>query len=209
MVRSRWIFARARLTLVLLGSAASPAFAHTVNPKLGGFYAGFLHPITALEHVLPFFVLGILAGQLGEERGRYMVLIFPGAIAVGAVSALWIPGVHGIGLINILSAAVLGALVASAWRMPMLLFYAAGIIFGLTHGYANGAAIGDKIAPYFFIPGVAVAAAVVVAYGMLGTDYVLRLKAGWPRIAVRVAGSWVAAIGILVLSLSAKSLLKS
>jgi urease accessory protein len=209
MARSKWTSAGTTLAIVLFAIAATPAFAHSANPKIGGFYAGFIHPITALEHVLPFFVLGILSGQLGEERGRYMALVFPGAVVVGALGALWIPGIHSIGLINILSAVVFGALVASAWRMPPLLFYSTGIIFGFTHGYANGAAIGDKISPYYFIPGVAVAAAVVIAYGMLGTEYVLRLKVGWPRIAVRVAGSWVAAIGILVLSLSAKALLKS
>jgi urease accessory protein len=38
------------------------------------------------------------------------------------------------------------------------------------------------------------------------TDTLLRLKPTWPRVAVRVAGSWVAAVGILVLGMGGKAL---
>jgi len=49
----------------------------------------------------------------------------------------------------------------------------------------------------------------VTAYGLIVTDYLLRRKAGWIHIAVRVAGSWIAAIGILVLATSGAAILKA
>lgn len=41
---------------------------------------------------------------------------------------------------------------------------------------------------------------------MAVSDALLRLKPAWPRVAVRVAGSWVAAVGILVLGLGGRAL---
>jgi len=35
--------------------------------------------------------------------------------------------------------------------------------------------------------------------------FVVRLRAGWARIAVRVAGSWIAACGLLLLGWAARS----
>ena len=69
---TRWRSTSAAATLIsLIGSLApSVAFAHSVNAKIGGFYAGLIHPITALEHLLPFVVMGLLSGigkQLGSE----------------------------------------------------------------------------------------------------------------------------------------------
>jgi urease accessory protein len=59
---------------------------------------------------------------------------------------------------------------------------------------------------YLFILGVGLAGLVVTGYGLVVTDYVLRKNVGWMRIAVRVAGSWIAAIGMLVLATSWKRL---
>jgi hypothetical protein len=50
---------------------------------------------------------------------------------------------------------------------------------------------------------------VVTAYGFITTDWLLRRKIGWVRIALRVAGSWIAAIGILVLAVIWRTLFPS
>ena len=49
----------------------------------------------------------------------------------------------------------------------------------------------------------------LTAYGLIVTDYLLRRKAYWIHIAVRVAGSWIAAMGILVLASSGSAILKA
>jgi urease accessory protein len=209
VLRHRLAFASRVSAALWLLALADGADAHAVSKRFGDFYAGALHPLTALEHVLPFLALGILAGQRGAEKTRSVVLAFPAATIAGACLALWLPSLPGIAAVNIVSAVLFGALVAAAWPLPAPVFYGLAVLFGFTHGYANGAAVTDKIAPYLFISGIAVAAAAVLAYGMLFTDFLLQQKPGWLRIAVRVAGSWIAAIGLLVLSISGKALLSA
>lgn len=68
----------------------------------------------------------------------------------------------------------------------------------MTYGYANGAAITPNLSPAVFIPGLATAALLALGYSMAGTACLLRLKPAWLPIAVRVADSWIAAVGILV-----------
>jgi urease accessory protein len=188
-----------------LSVAATGAHAHSSAQGIGDFYAGFLHPITAPEHVLPFFALGVLAAQQAP-RGQFALPVFWVVLMAGAALALWQPALPGIGFVNILSALVLGALIALNARLPAAPLFALAAAFGLTHGVANGTAITATIRPYLFIPGLGLAALVVSGYGLVLTDWLLRRKAGWITIAVRVAGSWIAAIGMLVLATSWKTL---
>jgi urease accessory protein len=173
---------------------------------VGDFYAGFLHPLTALEHVLPFLALGVLCGQQGQ-RAQAALPLFWIALMLGATAALWLPGLAAVDLTNILSALILGVLIAAAFPLPVPVYLALALVFGLSHGYANGTAITPLVKPYLFIPGVGLAGLVVTGYGVIMTDYVLRRKVGWMTIAVRVAGSWIAAIGLLVLATSWKRLI--
>lgn len=125
----------------------------------------------------------------------------------GAAAALWLPPVPGLMFFNMASAVLLGALVASAWPLPAVLFYGLVVVFGISHGVANGEAISGSIKAYLFILGVGLAGLAVLAYGTLMVDFLLRRKTGWITIAVRVAGSWIAAIGVLVLATAGKSML--
>ena len=199
--------ARAGVALCLL-LAAGGAYAHSAAPGAGDFYAGALHALTALEHVLPFLALGILAGQQGR-KAEPVLLVFCVALAAGATVALWTPPLPYVGLLNIFSAILFGGLVAAAWSLPMAFCCSIATVFGLSHGFANGAGMIEQTKPYLYIPGVALAGLAVTAYGLIVTDYLLRRKAGWIHIAVRVAGSWIAAIGILVLATSGAAILKA
>lgn len=187
---------------------AADAHAHSAAKGIGDFYAGGLHALTALEHVLPFLALGILAGQQGQ-KAEPVLGMFCIALLVGAALAIWIPEVPYLAVLNISSAIVLGGLIALAKPLPAAIFYAIAVVFGLSHGFANGEGMAEGTKPYLFIPGVALAGLVVTAYGLIVTDWLLRRKAGWLHIAVRVAGSWIAAIGILVLAVSGRTLLSA
>jgi urease accessory protein len=189
-------------------AASSAAHAHTAAKEVGDFYAGVLHPVTALEHVLSFVALGLLVGQQGRKASS-TVLVFAVMLMLGATSALWLPAVRYVGLLNISSAVLLGGLIALARPLPVALTQGIAVVFGLSHGFANGTAIVGALKPYLFIPGIGLAGLIVPAWGMILTDFVMRQRAGWMHIAVRVAGSWIAAIGILVLATSAATLLKA
>ncbi|MFZ1640519.1 MAG: HupE/UreJ family protein [Candidatus Contendobacter sp.] len=184
---------------VVLGLAlgADAAYAHAASPQAGSFYAGLLHPLTAPEHVLSMVALGLLAGQHGLNKGQGLLLVFPAAMALGAGLALRHPALGWVSLLNIGSVALFGGLVAATWRVPAALLYALALLFGMTHGYANGAAITPNLSPAVFILGLVTAALLTLGYSMAGTAYLLRLKPAWLPIAVRVAGSWITAVGIL------------
>jgi len=200
------LFAAKAAAAAWLLAVAADARAHSAAKGIGDFYSGALHALTALEHVLPFLAFGVLAGQQGQ-KAEPVLGVFCIALLLGAALAIWIPSVPYLAVLNISSAIVLGGLVALAKPLPAVLFYAIAILFGLSHGFANGEGMTEGIKPYLFIPGVALAGLVVTAYGLIVTDWILRRKAGWLQIAVRVAGSWIAAIGILVLAVSGRTLL--
>jgi urease accessory protein len=196
---------KASVAAWLLAIAAN-AHAHSAAKGIGDFYAGALHALTALEHVLPFLALGVLAGQQGQ-KAEPVLGVFCIALLVGASLAIWVPAVPYLAVLNISSAIVLGGLVALAKPVQAAIFYLIAVVFGLSHGFANGEGMTEGTKPYLFIPGVALAGLVVTAYGLIVTDWLLRRKASWLHIAVRVAGSWIAAIGILVLAVSGRTLL--
>lgn len=186
-------------------AASSKAHAHSAAKGIGDFYAGALHPLTSLEHILPFLAFGILAGQQGQ-KAEPVLAAFCGALLGGAALSLWLPGTPWISVANLASSVAFGGLVALARPLGAAPFYVIAIGFGLTHGFANGEGMAEGGKPYLFIPGVALAGLVVTAYGLIATDWLLRRKAGWITIALRVAGSWIAAIGILVLAIVSRTL---
>jgi urease accessory protein len=189
---------------------ASAADAHALDPRMGDFYAGMTHPLTALEHVLPIIALGMLVGQRGLKQSQAVLLVFPAAFALGAALATIVAAVTWLFAVNIAWAVLLGVLVAAAPRRfpPAILCAVAGGA-ALTHGYANGQAMTPDTQPLLFIAGMAIAAFVSLAYVAVFVDFVLRHKPQWLRIAVRALGSWIAAIGILVLSVAHRIALAS
>jgi len=191
-------------------SFAGNADAHSMVKGVGDFYAGLLHVLTALEHVLPFIALSLLAGQRGlKAQAEAVLIVFPVALMAGAAAALWLAPPPGLAFFNIASAILLGALVAAAWPLPRAVFYGLVVVFGVSHGFANGEAITPTTKAYLFILGVGLSGLVVLAYGTLMVDFLLKRKAGWIHIAVRVAGSWIAAIGVLVLATAGRTILAS
>lgn len=200
---------RVLIAALMHGLFATSAYAHAVMPGSNDFIAGLFHPLTALEDALPFFVLGLATGQNGLRRCEFVFWLFPMTISLGAVVALRLPGVPGINLINIISIVILGLTVAVAKSLPIPILAGLVTLFGVSHGYANGLQVSDQIKPLLFISGVAFAALILVAYGTVTADFLLRRKVAWLQIAVRVAGSWSAAIGLLVLSVTQRSMLLS
>ena len=69
-------------------------------------------------------------------------------------------------------------------------------LLGFYHGYLNGSGMGQVGSAALALLGLVFAVFVLVA---LAAAFVVQLRAQWTRIAVRVAGSWIAASGLLML----------
>jgi urease accessory protein len=184
-------------TAVLAWLMPAAAFAHPM-PGVGDFYAGMLHPLTAIEFLLPLVAIGLLAGQQKRSVAVAMLLATPLAVIAGALLGMTWPPPHAMSLLAPGSMAVLGVLVAASPALPGAAAMTLAAVAAFAIGSANGVEMGDRISALRFIPGVALSGALLVVYG---AGAVRRWHDGWPRVAFRVIGSWIAAIGVLLLGL--------
>lgn len=212
---------RRGIRTIALGFGLLPGVVHAhALGDINDFYGGLLHPLITPEHLLAIVALGLLAGQQGSSRDQAVAWMMAFALALGSgallawriglavdvdVMMMWVNAQPIIALINFASLVVFGFLLALGRRLPSLLLYALAIVFGLTHGAANGAEIVADTALYQFIPGLVTGTALAGLYSMVFADFVRRRTSRWPGIALRVAGSWIAAIGVLVCGLMWRS----
>ncbi|MGH9369608.1 MAG: hypothetical protein ACRD3M_18295, partial [Thermoanaerobaculia bacterium] len=89
-----------------------------------------------------------------------------------------------------------GVLLAWDREIPPAGVAAAAALVGLWAGLWNGRAMAEAGAG---APGTIGAAASALLIATLAAALAASLRTGWTRIAIRVAGSWIAALGILAL----------
>jgi hydrogenase/urease accessory protein HupE len=90
---------------------------------------------------------------------------------------------------------LIGILIAADLRLPDHAFTVLAVAVGIMHGFFNGIAL--KAGPAGLgLLGIMSALFVLVA---IVSAFVVSLKPPWARIVVRVAGSWVAAMGLLMI----------
>lgn len=179
---------------LLLGPAAAQA--HLVNTGIGPVYDGIAHLFVSFEDLLSVIAIALLAGLNGPLAGRRMLFTLPLAWLLGGLAGTLIPATPLPLAPATLSLLVIGVLAAVDIRLAPAAVTALALVVGLLHGWQNG---------------VAMAAAGLQATGLVGTSgavfvaaalvaaLVVALRRSWARIAVRVAGSWIAASGLLLL----------
>src|SRR5262249_7984471 len=94
---------------------------------------------------------------------------------------------------------VLGALVAADMPLPVAVVAGLAIALGLLHGGLNGGELAKARGSGLGAAGGACALFALVA---LLARPIVTMRASWARVVVRVAGSWIAAIGLLMLGWS-------
>lgn len=189
------VFLAAAALAVLPGTAR----AHLVTTGLGPVYDGIGHFMLSLDDVLPVLALALLAGLRGPAPGRHALFALPLAWLAGGVAGL-LSGHAPAFPVTSFSFLVLGGLVAADLHLPPALVTVITIFLGLMHGFLNGAAFQQAGTDALLqLIGVMVTLFVLVA---LFAGFVVSLRQAWARIVVRVAGSWIAATGLLLLGWS-------
>lgn len=171
------------------------AEAHLVTTGLGPVYDGIGHLLVTPEDLLPVLALALFAGLRGASAGRCVLCVLPVAwLAGGGIGLL----AHGLPALPIpaLSLLILGTLVAADLRLPPPVVTALAVGLGLVHGVLNGMAMQQGCAGGLGLLGILAALYVLVA---LVAACVVALHQQWTQIVVRVAGSWIAAMGLLML----------
>lgn len=196
---TRRVFARALASAgaVLLFPASSHA--HLVTTGLGPVYDGVSHFALTPEDLLPALALALLAGQRGSRAGRSVLFFLPSAWLLGGLAGLASPRVLTAVTLTTAFFLVLGGLVAAEARVHPGWLRGLAVALGLAHGYLNGSAMSDANLGGLGLVGIVTALFIVVA---LAAAMVVEVRAPWARIAVRVAGSWIAASGLLLLGWS-------
>ena len=160
--------------------------------------AGLLHPLATPAHIVALTGLGLMAGRNSLSTVAAIVGVFALGLAVGLGAVA-----SGIGETPASDVLLVGATLCG-------LMAAAGIVapaaFAVPVAFLAGAALGLDSPPDAIRLTEAVAALVGTACGGIAALAVIALLAfalarRWRGIVLRVAGSWIAAIAILVLAL--------
>jgi len=183
-----------------LYALAGPARAHVAETGLGPFFDGIAHLFISPEQLLPLLAVSLLAGLCGRPQGRVALLVllvlWPVAGFLGLRTGLQSlrPVVESPYLVGA-TLMLLGGLAAFDARMSRgamtIVIAPLAALSALTGGMAMDAAgLG-----YGGLAGTVVA---VLTVATLAVALVIRV-ADWRlgRFAARVAGSWLAASGML------------
>ncbi len=185
----------AAVLAALAAAGALPAEAHLVQSGLGPFYDGVAHFAVSADDLLAALAVALLGGLGGPRAGRWALFSLAGAWLAGGIAGIPRETVANWPLATALSLIVVGALVAWNPRLPAPTVGALAIAVGALHGYLNGSLSAGGAFGFRGLLGTAVSAFVLAA---LAAALAVSLRREWTRIAVRVAGSWIAAIGLLM-----------
>jgi len=173
--------------------APTAAWAHADLHPGGGFVAGFLHPISGLDHGVAMVAVGLWGAVMGPPALWLLPLAFPPVMALGGMLALLGVPLPGAEVGIALSGLVMGLMVLFELRPPLGLAALIVTTFAVFHGHAHGTElpVGAHALLYSL--------AFVIATGLLHLVGILLGEARrWPggRTLVRVAGAGVALVGV-------------
>jgi len=176
--------------------AALPAEAHLNTTGMGPIYDGLMHFLLSPEDFVPVLALALLAGLRGSAYGRRALFVLPSAWLLGGLFGLSALAAAPHPFVAAAWFLLLGGLLAADARLSLRVTTALAALLGVYHGYLNGTGMGLSQTAAVALLGLVFAVFVLVA---LAAAFVVRLRAQWARVAVRVAGSWIAASGLLML----------
>ncbi|MDR3749099.1 MAG: HupE/UreJ family protein [Acidobacteriota bacterium] len=175
---------------------ALPVDAHLYSTGMGPFYDGLMHFLISPEDIVPVLALALLAGLRGASYGRRALFTLPVAWLFGGLAGLSAMTTRPHPFIAAAWFLMLGGLLAADAKVSLRVTTALAALLGVYHGYLDGAGMGQFETASVGLLGLVFAIFVLIA---LAAAFVVRLRADWARIAVRVAGSWIAASGLLML----------
>ena len=178
---------------------AKSADAHLNSTGMGPIYDGLMHFFMTPEDLVPALALALLAGLRGSSYGRRASFTLPSAWLLGSLLGLSAAATTGSAVLSSFWFLLLGGLVISDAKLSLGAMTALTALLGLVHGYLNGTGMGQSGFALVALIGLTSGVFVLI---VLAAAFVVQLRAQWARIAVRIAGSWIAASGLLMLGWS-------
>ncbi|MBK8000474.1 MAG: HupE/UreJ family protein [Verrucomicrobia bacterium] len=195
---------RRRLSLAIAGVAwltlPVEAHAHSPFPGAGDFIGGLLHPVTSPTHILVIIGLGLMAGRNKLAELKEPAIVFTIAAGLGLLLTTTGMIVAVPPAIPVVIALICGAALALEKRLPTvlstILFAAGALTLGLDSAVENGSTatiIKTLLGNWISLVLLVVDLAIYVTF--VG-------DAKWLKIAIRIVGSWIIAIALMVLAFS-------
>jgi len=187
------------IAVTALAMVPAPAKAHLNSTGMGPVYDGLLHFFMSAEDLIPALALALLAGLRGAAYGRRAAFTLPAAWLLSSFFGLTAAARAGSPVLSSFWFLLLGGLVITDAKLSLRAMTALTALLGLVHGYLNGSGMGLSAFAVVALLGLCSGVFVLI---VLAAAFVVQLRAQWARIAVRVAGSWIAASGLLMLGWS-------
>jgi hypothetical protein len=178
---------RRNLAALLALAVPQPAYAHATFGEIGGFWSGAGHVV--ISPVAFAILLAVASRSATQAAGAAYSGIAIAAVTSGATAAITTNA-----LLGPTAAALIGGL--SAWSPAHWRFESLAI--GFLAGLGTGAAADLDQPSWLGSLGIAAASGLVAMFAFEGFAWIERISP-IPR---RVVGSWVAAIGILLIALA-------
>lgn len=172
------------------------AEAHVDTDSVGGFAAGFLHPLTGLDHFTAMAAVGLWGVILGRPATWLLPVVFPMIMALGSVVGIVGIPLPGIEIGIALSALVLGIFIAGRVKLPLWIACLVVSVFAICHGYAHGAELPLASDPFAFAIGFMLATGSLHAAGIGVGVLAERFRQGQ---LLRVLGAVTALLGVYFL----------
>jgi urease accessory protein len=198
-VLSRFRLQNGVIVALIVVLSSEPAEAHLNSTGMGPIYDGLMHFLMSPVDLVPALALALLAGLRGAAYGRRASFTLPAAWLVGSLFGLTAAAASGSAVLSSLWFVLLGGLVIADAKLSLSAMTALAALLGVVHGYLNGTGMGQSAIALAALLGLTAAVFVLI---VLAAAFVVQLQAQWARIAVRVAGSWIAASGLLLLGWS-------
>lgn len=196
-----------RRALVVAATILVPgtAQAHLVGVEFGAFYAGALHLTVGVDYVALLLAVALLAALQDRARARWVLAALPLGLLAGV--AIGVTGLVPADLVALerptiaVGLVIVGGLGLAALRVPTVALVALSGAAGLLIGAANGIALQDAaLDPVLYAAGIAVAGTVLITLLLAGATALSAMR-DWLRLGNRVASSWLATLGVLLVGL--------
>jgi urease accessory protein len=134
--------------MTLAAVSASAAFAHPNIGDAGSLAAGFIHPLTGIDHTSVMALVGLWGALVGGRAIWAWPVIFILAMLIGFAAAAW--GLQ-IGIVEpaiAMSIILFGVLTAFRVRLPIILGGAIVGLFAFFHGHVHGTEAAGNLTSY-------------------------------------------------------------
>lgn len=188
------------IVLLAVYAISTRASAHIGSHDLAqtGFWTGFMHPMTGLDHLAAMVSVGLWSALSARRAGPDLLwgpLGFAALLLVGSVLGLEGVALPAVEPMIAASLLVLGLLVVTRQRLPGVAAATLVGAFAVFHGVAHGTELANAGHAWQMLAGMLSATAVLHAIG-LGLGWALRYGNVWLP---RIAGATLAVFGSTLL----------